>query len=85
MLSRTFLKDLKQNKKSSYDGLELLLKDAPKGSEMLFEGKEIDAVYAETSDGAVKYWILNNDDFPMLLKHDGSSVGIGLMLKDIKN
>jgi hypothetical protein len=85
MLSRTFLKDLKQNKKASYDGMELLLKDAPKGSEMLNDGKEIDAVYAETADSAVKYWILNNDDYPMLLKHDGGPAGIGLMLKDIKN
>jgi len=85
IVSRTFLKDLKQNKKASYDGMELLLKDLPKGSEMMYDGKEIDALYAEASDGAVKYWILNNDEFPMLLKFDGSAAGISLMLKEIKN
>jgi hypothetical protein len=85
VLSRTFLKELKQNKKSFYDGIELLLKDVPKGSEIVAGGKEIDAVYAESADGGTGYWILNNDAFPLLLKLTGNPGGINLSFKDIKN
>ena len=85
MLSRTFLKELKQNKKSSYDGMELFLKDVPKGSDIVAGGKEIDAVYAASADGATGYWILNNDAFPLLLKLSGNPGGVNLTLKDIKN
>lgn len=85
VLSRTFLKELKQNKKSFYDGIELVLKDVPKGSEILAGGKEIDAVYAESTDGGTGYWILNNDAFPLLLKLSGNPGGINLAFKDIKN
>ena len=41
ILSRTFLKELKQNKKSFYDGIELVLKDVPKGSEILAGVKKL--------------------------------------------
>jgi hypothetical protein len=85
MLSRTFLKELKQNKKSTYDGLELILKEVPKGSEILSGGKEIETVYAESADGGTGYWILNNDAFPLLLKLSGNPGGINLICKDIKN
>lgn len=85
VVSRPFLKELKQNKKSTYDGMELMLKDMPKGTEIISAGKEIDAVYAENADGSVKYWILNNDQFPLLLKIDGNPIGINLFCKEIKN
>ncbi len=85
MLSRTFLKELLQNKKAIYDGIELWLKDIPKGSEIVSGGNELDAIYATTADGNVQYWVLNNDDFPILLKISGNPGGINLVCKDIKN
>jgi hypothetical protein len=85
MVSRTFLKELKQNKKSSYDGVEFIVKDIPKGNEIVLAGKELDAVYIESGDGNMHVWILNNDDFPILLKLDGNPGGINLTCKEIKN
>ena len=85
ILSRTFLKELLLNKKSIYDGIELTLKDQPKGSEFLAGGKELDVIYAESGDGSTRYWILNNADFPILMKIDGNPSGINLVCKDIKN
>jgi hypothetical protein len=85
MLSRAFLKELLQNKKSTYDGMELMLKDVPKGSEFISGGKELDVVFAETADGNTRYWILNNADYPILMKLDGNPLGINLTCKDIKN
>lgn len=85
MLSRTFLKEILQNKKATYDGMELMLKDLPKGSEFISGGKEMDVVYAESADSNTRYWILNNADFPILMKLDGNPLGINLTCKDIKN
>jgi hypothetical protein len=85
MVSRTFLKELKQNKKSSYDGVEFILKDIPKGNEIVLAGNELDAVYIESVDGNMRVWVLNNDNFPILLKLDGNPGGINLSCKEIKN
>jgi hypothetical protein len=83
-LSRTFLKELKSEKKASYDGITLLLKEMPKELEILVGRKTVDAILAESESGAVKYWILNNDDFPILLKLEGNPAGIDLFIKDIR-
>jgi hypothetical protein len=85
ILSRPFLADLKKNKTAKYDGIELSLKEIKKGEEIMSGDKEVDAVYAESGDGATKYWILNNDLFPILLKVDGLPSGITLSLKEIRN
>jgi hypothetical protein len=85
MVSRTFLADLKKNKTAKYDGIDLTLKEVKKGEEIMSGGKVVDALYMESSDGATKYWVLNNDKFPILLKVDGLPSGISLALKEIRN
>jgi hypothetical protein len=85
MVSRTFLADLKKNKTAKYDGIDLTLKEAKKGEEIMSGGKVVDALYMESSDGTTKYWVLNNDKFPILLKVDGLPSGISLALKEIRN
>jgi hypothetical protein len=85
ILSRPFLADLKKNKTAKYDGIDLLLKEIKKGEEIMSGDKEVDAVYAESGDGVTKYWILNNAQFPILLKVDGLPSGITLSLKEIRN
>jgi hypothetical protein len=84
MVSSAFLADLKNNKKATYDGAELLLKDLPKGTELMLGNQQLDAVYAETSDGSVKYWILNNNQYPIILKIEGHPSGVSMVCKDIK-
>jgi hypothetical protein len=84
MVSSTFFEDLKKNKKSSYDGTELTLKEIPKGSELMVGDKALDAIYAESSDGSVKYWILNNNQFPVILRIEGHPSGISMVCKEIK-
>jgi hypothetical protein len=85
IMSRAFLADLKKNKTAKYDGIDLSLKEIKKGEEITSGGKEVDALYAESGDGVTKYWILNNDRFPILLKVDGLPSGITLSLKEIRN
>jgi hypothetical protein len=84
MVSSSFLADLKKNRKSTYDGAELTLKDIPKGSELMIGTQELDAVYSESADGSIKYWILNNNQFPVILRLDGHPSGISMVCKDVK-
>lgn len=84
VISRTVLKELKTNKKSAFNDQTLLLKDLPTGQELSIGGTQIDVVYAESEDGGTKYWILNNDAYPVILKLSGNPAGIDVELKDFK-
>ena len=84
MVSRTFLKSLKDQKKGQYDGMEFALKPVPAGKEINIGGKDYDVTYAETQDGGTRMWILNNDLYPVLLKIEGTAAGIDMIIKDIR-
>lgn len=47
-----------------------LKKDLPEASQPTAGGKAIDCLYAESEDGTEKYWIMNNAEFPLILKMD---------------
>jgi hypothetical protein len=85
MVSRTFLAELKKNKTAKYDGIDLTQKEIKQGEEIMSGDKTVDAVYMESSDGATKYWVLNNEKYPILLKVEGLPSGISLVLKEIRN
>ncbi len=84
MFSRTALKDLKSNKKCSFNEQTLILKDIPAGQELSIGGTQIDVVYAESEDGSTKFWILNNDAYPVLMKLTGNPGGIDIEVKEFK-
>ncbi len=84
ILSRPFLKELKRESLARYDGFDLYLTEAPKGSEIVVDGKLIQTLYAQTRNGATRYWILDNDEFPLLLKIEGNVIGVDLALKNLR-
>jgi hypothetical protein len=47
-----------------------LKKALPAGTEPAAGNKKIDCIYAESEDGTEKYWIMNNPEFPLILKMD---------------
>lgn len=52
-------------------------KNIPAGTEVTVDGKAINVIYAEASDGSEKFWILNNPKMPLILKMDlGWKIGI---------
>jgi hypothetical protein len=83
MVSRSFLKELKSKKKATYDNQLLELKDVPAGDPLTAGGKPLQIVYAESDGGSTRYWILDNEDFPLLLRIEGNMNGINITLKDI--
>ena len=84
MVSRPFLKSLKEQQKGKYDGMDFAVKTVPAGKEIMVGGKEMDVIYAESADGGSKMWILNNDLYPVLLKIEGTVPGIDMIIKDIR-
>jgi hypothetical protein len=84
VFSRTALKDLKTNKKCTFNDQALVLKDLQAGQELIISGSQIDVVYAESEDGSTKYWILNNDAYPVLMKLTGNLGGIDIEVKEYK-
>ena len=80
----SFFKELKQNKKAQYDGQSWAVKDVPAGSEFMLENKsKVDFVYIENEGAGTKFWILNNNDYPIMLKVEGNKKGPDLVLKAI--
>ena len=84
VFSRTALKELKTNKKCTFNDQALVLKEIPAGQELTVGGIQIDAIYAESEDGNTKYWILNNDAYPVLMKLNGNPGGIDIEVKEYK-
>lgn len=84
VFSRTALKDLKTNKKCTFNDQALVVKDLQAGQELSIGGSQIDVVYAESEDGSTKYWILNNDAYPVLMKLTGNPGGIDIEVKEYK-
>ncbi len=47
-----------------------LKKSLPEGTDPTIGGKKADCIYTESEDGSEKYWIMNNPEFPLILKMD---------------
>jgi hypothetical protein len=84
LFSRTALKDLKANKKCSFNDQAIILKDLPAGQALSVGGTPIDVIYAESEDGNTKYWLLNNDAYPVLMKLTGNPGGIDIEVTAFK-
>jgi hypothetical protein len=84
VISRTALKELKTNKKCSFNDQTLVLKDMAAGQELTVGDTQVDIIYAESEDGSTKYWILNNDAYPVLMKLKGNPIGIDIEFKEYK-
>lgn len=50
----------------------------------MIDGKETDTFYAVTANGKTKIWILNNPDFPLICKIEGTPQGIDLALNSVQ-
>ena len=50
----------------------------------VLDGKEVDSFYAVTANGKTKMWVLNNPDFPLICKIEGTPQGIDLSLNSVQ-
>jgi hypothetical protein len=80
VLSKAQWNGLQQNKKFDYNETSFTVKEG--GTPIKIGGKTIDAIQLE--GGSTKMWILNNPDFPALLKVEGNSHGVDLEVVNIE-
>ena len=83
ILSKAQWNSLQQNKKFDYNESSFALK-ADGATPLKVNGKTVDAIQVETAGGNTKLWVLNNPDFPVLLKVEGNSHGVDLEVSNIE-
>jgi hypothetical protein len=83
VLSKAQWDGLQQNKKFDYNEASFTVK-ADGGTPLKIGGKIVDAIQVETAGGNTKLWVLNNPDFPALLKVEGNSHGVDLEISNIE-
>jgi hypothetical protein len=79
ILSKAQWSSLQQNKKMDYNESAFAVKDG--GNPIKVGGKTVDTIYLE--GGSTRMWVLNNPDFPALLKVEGNTHGIDLEINSI--
>jgi len=81
-LSKNTFNDLKEKKSFELNGQTFKVEDGAPA--YLLDGKEVDTFYAVTEKGKTKLWVLNNADFPLICKIEGTPQGIDLSLNSIQ-
>jgi hypothetical protein len=68
IISKTTFKSLTDNKTFELNGQTYLVTADPDTRPYLINSKEADVFYAATANGKNKIWILNNADFPLVVR-----------------
>ena len=76
--SRQFIKTLKEQKTATYSGIQYNLAEQPTGTEIIIDGKKMDALFIISSNGMKKFWILNDAMYPFILKSSSENINAEL-------
>lgn len=81
-LSKDTFTSLRDNKAFELNGLKFKVEEGVPAFQL--DGKELDTFYAVSEKGKTKLWVLNNPDFPLICKIEGTPQGIDLTLNSIQ-
>ncbi|WP_342646766.1 hypothetical protein [Mucilaginibacter sp. CSA2-8R] len=81
-LSKDTFNNLKDKKNFELNGLTFKVEESAPAYQL--DGKEVDTFYAVSEKGKAKIWVLNNPDFPLICKIEGTAQGIDLSLNSIQ-
>ena len=84
ILSRSSWNALQKDKKFTLDDQEFTVKDQPADAIFKLKDKLVDVVFAQSANGAVRLWILNNPAAPILVKIVGNPVGVDVNLTGVE-
>ena len=84
VLSKTTFNNLSANKKFELNGQTYVVMDDPNTQPYLINNKEADVIYASTANGKNKIWVLNNPDFPLVVRTQ-STLSIDFWLDKISD
>jgi hypothetical protein len=81
-ISRYSFRELKENAKMEFDGQAFAVKQ----KSLLYKvnDKLLNAIYAESNNGATRLWILDDVSFPLILKLEGNPFNVDIELIEIQ-
>jgi hypothetical protein len=81
-LSKDTFNNLKDKKSFELNGLTFKVEEGATSYQL--DGKDLDTFYAVSEKGKTKIWVLNNPEFPLICKIEGTPQGIDLSLNSIQ-
>lgn len=82
LISKQQWNSLQQDKKFVYNDATFTVKADQ--SDLKIGGKNIDVILVEAPGGSTRLWILNNPQFPVLVKVEGNPHGVDLELNTVE-
>ncbi len=83
MISQSAYQDLVKNKKFIYNNTTYVLDEKIDSSNVILEGKTIDAYHVVAQIDKTEMWIIKNPDFPLICKITENPLGINFTLVKI--
>jgi len=84
ILSKALWSSIQKDKKFRFDEQDYVIKEQPTASVFKINDKPVNALYAESSNGSVRLWFLNNPSIPILLKIEGNPLGVDVNLQSVE-
>ncbi len=84
LFSKAQMNSVKSNKSVTYEGEAYTVKPVPADQKFELERTEINTLYMENANGSAKIWVLDNADFPAIVKFIGNPTGIDIQLASIR-
>ena len=74
---------ISNDKKTDYDQQSYTVKQPTEQQHLKLNGKVLNVILLEGQNGSSRLWLLNNPDFPAIVKIEGNTMGIDLWLTAI--
>jgi hypothetical protein len=75
---------LQKDKTMNYDQQTFTLKTPTEQQLLKLAGKPVDAFFLENANSTTRVWILNNANFPVMLKIEGNTLGADLTINSVE-
>lgn len=83
LMSKAQWNDITTNKKLEYDQQSYTVKQPTEQQQLKLNGRVLNVIMLEGQNGTSRVWILNNPDFPAVVKIEGNAMGIDLWVTAI--
>jgi hypothetical protein len=83
LLSKAQWNGITTNKKMEYDQQGYTVKQPTEQQQLKLNGKQLNVIMLESQNGSSRVWVLNNPDFPAVVKIEGNPMGIDLWVTAI--
>ena len=74
---------ISKDKKTEYDQQQYTVKQPSEQQILKLNGKALNVIMLESQNGSSRVWVLNNPQFPAVVKIEGNPMGIDLWVTSI--